>query len=187
MLLFSNNLIPSVTTNLNVAVLQSTVSPYVELFEIDCTNITGMGIIYYLTAESTPLVFGGRTYTPFPLEISGISSSADGAPARPTIEISNVRDVTGALTRFIGSLAFIHEDLIGAKVTYIRTFSDYLNLSSRISAPPLKYFIAKKLAHNKTTLKFELRNPIDKERAFLPKRQMLKRDFPGLGVNKRVG
>jgi hypothetical protein len=32
-----------------------------------------------------------------------------------------------------------------------------------------------------------LRSPLDKERAFLPKRQMLRRDFPGLSINKHVG
>jgi hypothetical protein len=35
-----------------------------------------------------------------------------------------------------------------------------------------------------SSLSFELRSPLDSDRGMLPKRQMLKRDFPGLGINK---
>lgn len=173
--------------SIDLEVLKANVSAYVELFEMDCTAISGVGVVYYLTTNKTAVSFGGTTYNPFPMSIEGVKSTADGAPARPTIQMSNIANNTGALMKFIGSLAFLHEDLIGVKVTYIRTFASYLGSVSRISAPPMKYTIAKKLEHNKTSLKFELRNPLDKERAYLPKRQMLKRDFPGLGVNKRVG
>ena len=175
------------TDTIDQTVLKTTLPAYIELFEIDCTAITGVGVVYYLTTNHTAVSFGGTTYNPFPLMIEGISNTADGAPARPTLSISNLYSNTGVLIRFIGSLAFLHEDLIGTKVTYIRTFADYLNTASRVSAPPMKYTIAKKLEHNKMSLKFELRSPLDKERAYLPKRQMLKRDFPGLGINKRIG
>lgn len=173
--------------SIDLEVLKANVSAYIELFEMDCTAISGIGIVYYLTTNKTAVSFGNITYNPFPMTIEGIQSTADGAPARPTIQMSNIASNVGALMKFIGSLAFLHEDLIGVKVTYIRTFASYLNSATKISAPPLKYTISKKLEHNKIALKFELRNPLDKERAYLPKRQMLKRDFPGLGVNKRVG
>lgn len=186
---YSITITDSVTAGINsvdIEVLKSSVSHYVELFEIDCTGISGIGVIYYLTTEPVAVSFGGTSYIPFPIIISGVESSSDGAPSRPTIELSNVANTTGILIRFIGNLAFLYGDLIGAQVTYIRTFAQYLGYTDRVSAPPLKYFIAKKLAHNRTSLKFELRSPIDKERAYLPKRQMLKRDFPGLGINKRI-
>lgn len=173
--------------SIDLEVLKANVAAYIELFEMDCTGISGIGIVYYLTTNATAVNFGGTTYNPFPMKIEGVQSTADGAPSRPTIAMSNLGSNTGVLMKFIGSLAFLHEDLIGVKVTYIRTFATYLNTVTRISAPPLKYTIAKKLEHNKISLKFELRNPLDKERAYLPKRQMLKRDFPGLGINKRVG
>jgi len=189
MLLLTNNLVTasSAVSSIDLEVLKANVSAYIELFEMDCTAISGIGIVYYLTTNKTAVSFGGITYNPFPMSIEGIKSSSDGAPARPTIQMSNIANNLGSLMKFIGSLAFLHEDLIGVKVTYIRTFASYLNSASRISAPPLKYTISKKIEHNKTSLKFELRNPLDKERAYLPKRQMLKRDFPGLGINKRVG
>lgn len=167
-------------------ILKNTVPAYVELFEIDfsTTNIPALaGNVFrcapMATAGSTPLQFGGNSYTPFPIQISGVSFSAEGAPPRPQITIANVN-------KYIGALAFQYGDIIGSTVTYIRTFDTYLNTGSSISLPPLKYFISKKMSHDKTFLAFELRDFRDKERAFLPKRQMLKKDFPGLGINKNV-
>ena len=187
MLLLTNNLVPNpAVQTLSVEALSSNPSAYIELFEVDCTSISSIGTVYYLTTNLTSVTFGGIVYSPFPIRLNGINITSDGAPARPTIELANISNTSGVLMKFIGSLAFLHEDLIGAKVSYIRTFADYINLPSRISGPPLKYFIAKKNSHNRTSIVFELRSPLDKERAYLPRRQMLKRDFPGLGINKRM-
>lgn len=172
------------------SVLKSEVPAFVELFEIDLTptNVTELnGSIIRVTpmTDSTDLsnlqsvVWGGDSYQPFPIAISGISQSSDGAPARPTLSIANI-------DKTIGQLAFIYNDVVGAKVTYIRTFEPYLNTSASISLPPLSFFISKKSSHTRTSLSFELRSPLDKERAFLPKRQMLKKEFPGLGINKHI-
>lgn len=175
---------------INQDVLKSEVPALVELFEIDLTstNVPALaGNVFRVATmtDSTDLAnikavsFGGNDYFPYPIQISEIAFSSDGAPPRPKLVIANVN-------KYIGQLAFAYGDIIGAKVTYIRTFSTYLNSPSAISLPPLKYFIAKKTSHNRTTLSFELRDFRDKERAFLPKRQMLKKDFPGLGINKNV-
>lgn len=154
--------------------------PYLELFEIDCTTIQGVETMYLLTSNQTAVQFGGDTYQPFPIQITGVEQTSDGAPPRPRLDIANIN-------KLFGTLAFMYGDIVGAKVVYIRTFEPYLNQESRISAPPMRYFIGRKISHNKVGLSFELRSPLDKERAYLPKRQMLKRDFPGLGINKRIG
>ena len=158
---------------------QSTLPAYIELFDIDCTLINGT--IYRLTpnvaGNGTPIQFGENSYTPYPIEIIGYSTTSDEAPARPTLNISNINKV-------FGMLSFTLQDIIGAKVTYYRTFENYLNQSTKVSAAPLKFTIARKTAHNPAVLSFELRSPLDSDRGMLPKRQMLKRDFPGLGINK---
>lgn len=167
-------------------ILKPEVPAYIELFEIDLTT-TNLGELsgqkLYLTpmvqANYTPVMFGNQQYSPFPLDITGIKQTSDGAPPRPTLAVANIN-------KYFGSLAFAYYDIVGASVVYIRTFAPYLNLGSRLSLPPMKFTIAKKLTHNKLGLTFELRIPTDKERAFMPRRQMLKKDFPGLGVNKRV-
>jgi lambda family phage minor tail protein L len=124
-------------------------------------------------------MFGGNTYYPFPIQLSGLSLSSEGAPPRPQLTIANI-------DKSIGDFVFKYGDIIGTTIIYTRTFAPYLNTANKISLPPLKYFIAKKLSHNKNLLSFELRDFRDKERAMLPKRQMLKKDFPGLGINKYV-
>jgi lambda family phage minor tail protein L len=151
----------------------------IELFEIDCTMIEGLGTLYRLTNNHTAVNFGGSVYSPYPIAITGIQQTSEGAPPRPSLSISNVN-------KLIGTLAFVYNDVVGAKVSYIETFSSYLNTGDRISAPPLKYEITRKVTHNKIGLTFELRSALDKERAYLPKRQMLKRDYPGLGINKWI-
>ena len=172
-------------------VLKSTVPKYVELFEIDLstTNEASLvGTTIYLTpmttadgnsASASNVVFGGHTYIAYPILIDSLSFASDGAPPRPKLSIANI-------SKYIGQLAFAYGDMIGATVRYIRTFDTYTGGAGTISLPPLKYFIARKLSHNRNVLSFELRDFRDKERAFLPKRQMLKKDFPGLGINKYV-
>ena len=163
-------------------VKQPVVQAYVELFDIDCTNISGINTIYRLTPNvnnGANVLFGGDTYIPYPIAISDYSQKIDGAPARPRLSISNINKI-------FGILSFSYEDLIGVKVTYYRTFANYLGQATKISASPLKFEIARKTAHSMTGMSFELRSPLDKERAVLPKRQMLKRDFPGLGINKMI-
>ena len=48
-------------------VKQPVVPAYVELFDIDCSNIPGIGVIYRLTPNtngSSAVLFGGDTYVP---------------------------------------------------------------------------------------------------------------------------
>lgn len=164
----------------------SQVAPdYVELFILDLTTIPGLGTsILYLTpsaGNTNTVIWGGNTFLPWPIEIDGIEHNSDGAPARPTLNVGNLD-----ANKLIGTLVFGYSDIIGAKVDYIRTFEPYLGGAGEISMPRLKYLIGKKLAHDESVISFQLRSPLDKERAYYPNRQMLKRDFPGLGINKFI-
>lgn len=171
-------------------VLKAEVPAFIELLDIDLTSTNEPDLLnsvlrFTPMTDSTDLanihnvMFGGNTYFPFPIQLSGISFASDGAPPRPQLTVANI-------DKAMGEAVFKYKDIIGATVIYTRTFSTYLNTSSKISLPPLKYFIAKKITHNKNVISFELRDFRDKERAMLPKRQMLKKDFPGLGINKYV-
>lgn len=167
----------------------TTTSAYIELFKLDFSILSGLygGVglpILYLTpsgvnADNTPISFDGNQYIPYPVQVTGLASVSDGAPPRPILDIANV-------DKLIGMYTFIYGDVVGASVTYIRTYASYLGISSSISAPPLKFTIARKISHTQASISFELRTPLDKERSFLPARQMLKKDFPGLGLNKTI-
>lgn len=187
---FSASPFVAVPFSIEQYILKNNVPTYIELFDIDfsSTNIAELaGTVLRLTPMTdsrdmnniTNVEFGGDSYSPFPVQITGISQSSEGAPARPQLSVSNIN-------KYLGSLAFQYGDIVGATVTYTRTFEPYLNQDTRISLPPLRFFVAKKIVHDKTILSFELRDFRDKERAYMPKRQMLKKDFPGLGINKNV-
>lgn len=169
---------------INASILQQAVVPaYVELFQIDLTDIiTETPSVFYLTNQSVEITWGGNTYSSFPIKISEIEQSTTGAPPRPKLEIANIYQ-----NRLFGTLAFKYNDIIGGKIVYIRTLETYLTITSHsVCASPMKFEIFKKESHTKDYLSFSLRSPLDRERAFLPKRQMLKNEFPGLGQYKRL-
>jgi lambda family phage minor tail protein L len=164
---------------INQDITAPSVSPYIELFKLDLSTIPGLANIYYLTpSSSTQVVWSGQTYLPWAIKIDGIESNGEGSPARPSLSIGNLD-----INKLIGTLVFANSDIIGAELTYIRTLDSYLNTS--ISLPPITYTISRKTSHNSQVIQFELRSFNDKERAYLPDRQMLKRDFPGLGTGRR--
>jgi len=160
-------------------VLSQEAPSLVELFKIDMSAIPAIStLVYYLTpSSSTAITWGGNSYQPWAINIDGVGFATEGSPVRPTLSIGNL-DVS----KLIGTAAFAYGDIVGAKVTYVRTFSTYLNTS--LSLPPLKYVIRKKTAHTQQVIVFELGSPLDKELAYLPARQVLKRDFPGISTNK---
>lgn len=162
--------------------LQQPVLPAViELFDIDALVISGTVYRFTpMTNAGAAVVWGGNTYLPIPIRITGVNQTSAGAPARPKLEVTNI-------DHFFGALASTLQDMVGAKVIYRHTFSTYLGTS--ISSAPMTYTINKKLSQNKTGISFELKSALDLDRAKLPKRQMLRDGvdgFPGLGINKRT-
>ena len=173
---------------LNETVHQSTVSSYITLIQIDCTNIAGINQIFYISPsgiESSIIEFNGHTYTAFPAQITGEGATSSDAPKRPQLSISNINNL-------FGNLAFDYADLVGCEVTHIITFLEYLGIGSSISKAPARYIIRKKLSQDIATLSFELGSYTDKERAYLPRTIMLKTETtaphtlwcPALGLNK---
>lgn len=159
---------------------------YIELFDINALTINAQYYRFTTMVNGTSKVaWGGHTYDPFPLAISGIEQHSTGAPSRPQLSVANV-------DRFFGTLVQTMEDMVGAEVTYRRTFANYLN--TYISAAPMRFLVNRKLSHNKTGVVFELKFFMDMDKLYLPKRQMLrdsvdktgKDNFPGLGINKRT-
>lgn len=162
---------------------QPVVSAYIELLQID-VRIEGELTSYYytpMTNGSSAVQWNYKTYLPFPFQLEGVSFATDAAPARPTLIIANV--LPGKL---FGTLAFLHGDLVGMKVYHTKTLGNYLGISSNIKLKQTAYTIGRKISHNRQAISFELRSPQDKDRSVLPRRQMLKKDFPGLGIIKKT-
>jgi lambda family phage minor tail protein L len=189
---------------LEVLVKESELPSFIELFEIDLSPI-GFENLYLTpsTRSLTGIIFGTserivngkpavtipeRTFLPYPIAISGLEANSDGSFSRPRLDVANV-------DTFFGKLSFAYGDLVGCKVTYIRTFEDYI--ASGFSAPEVILTIGKKISHNVKGISYELRYPLDIERGFLPKNQILRdphlnrsgevEEIPGASLNNHIG
>ena len=118
-------------------------SAIIELFQVDATGIldsTGTpGTIYRFHSGTNELsghgdvVWAGDTYSAFPVEADGFESNTRGTLPKPTLRIANINGLIGSLNRDF-------KDLVGAKLTRIRTLAKYLD-AVVISLPP---FISRK-------------------------------------------
>ena len=97
----------------------------IDLFEIDNTAIGGTVLRWVddVNELNADIIWQGNTYSRFPIEAKGFSTSGKGTQPRPTIKASNVSGAVGALTRSL-------QDLIGAKFTRRRTFVKYLDAAN---------------------------------------------------------
>lgn len=168
----------SITNDLQKAQIDS---GYIELFQIDLTAF-GYGKIYLTNqlppAGSTYLLFGGIQYMPFPITATGYESKADGSQPRPTLKVSVVDP-------YIQSLVISFGDLVGAKVTRLRTLEKYLDTgatpdSSQILAPDVHY-IEQKTSHTNTAIEFQLCSPLEKMNIKIPRRQITRSGDPRYG------
>ncbi len=153
-------------------------SALVELFTVDLTTI-GSGSIFRFTPnvkpDHTSVSFGGLTYTALPIEANGFDLTASGPAPKPTLTISNV---SGALMAAVVGLG----DIVGAKVTRVRTYEKFLDGGSTPSSTtfigPDIYFVEQKTAHDNTLIQFQLTSVLDRAGLRLPRRQVLKDPTP---------
>lgn len=145
----------------------------VTLYQLDATALGDTAVRCFTAAsvEGTPIKFGGITYTPVDIEATGFEWSGQGAAPSPTIKIANSSSL-------IAALVWQFDDLVGAKLTRIRTFRNFLDDGSApdpLMRFPLDIFtVERKVTQNKVFVEFELSVPFDQEGGRLPGRQCLK-------------
>jgi lambda family phage minor tail protein L len=152
----------------------------IELYELDTTAIGGDSVdrfhpgVNYL---GTDIVWNGNTYTKYPIVASGFEANGQGQSPRPTVQVSNIGGLIGALTVAM-------EDLLGAKFTRIRTFAKYLdavNFPGGVNpdADPNAeidrqiYYVDRKSSENKIFVEFELAAASDLVGVNIPLRQVI--------------
>lgn len=159
-------------------------SAIIELFEIDLTPYGGS--IYRFHAGTnqvaSDIVFDGNTYTRYPIEVSGFEFGVNGQFPRPKMRISNAFGlITGLILTYNSSQI---RDLVGAKVTRIRTlvkFLDAVNFTGGVNPSedptaefPRDYFyIDRKSLENRDVVEFELASSLDMQGVLLPRRVVL--------------
>lgn len=117
------------------------------------------------------IVFGGTTYNPVPMEVEGFEWTGRGPIPRPRIRITNVGNLGGQMAAASG-------DLLGAKLTRLRTFEKYLdgmpNADSGTYFQPDVWYFERKSQHSPVLIEWELSSVMDQEGKQLPGRQMLR-------------
>lgn len=144
----------------------------IELYVLDLNPI-GVAETYYFSPQNdngVELVWGGQTYTYAAISITGVEAGVDGVP-EPRLSLPNV-------DKFASAIVLANQDLVGAKVTRIRTFADFLDGepladgNSFLSQDTFRVF--QKMRLNKVYAEFALRPLYSLEGRTLPGRVCLK-------------
>lgn len=132
---------------------------------------------------SSSLVFQGKTYIAAPIQGEGFEASSKGQLPTPKLSLTVDSTSIEVLALFKTRLRELG-DLVGAKVTRIRTFARFLDavnwsageMPEGFEPDPLAelprdiYYIDRKSNENKFTLEFELASVLDLEGLKLPAR-----------------
>jgi len=138
-------------------------------------ELSGVKNVIRFTSEcledGSPVIFGGYTYTLYPIEAEGFEKGSEGTMPTPTIKVSNVLGGISSILQEYG-------DLVGATVRRIRTFRKFLD--DQETADPDAYFpidefvVNRKTSQNKVYVEWELRSVLDLEGKYIPKRVCLR-------------
>lgn len=150
----------------------------VSLYCLD-TTVIGGGVVLYWTPSvkinypnaPTKISFGGHEYTPYPIEAEGFEWRGKGPAPRPRIRVSNIDNIAGSLVVTAG-------DMVGAKITRIRTFAKFLdgwpNADPNSYIGPDIWYIERKVTHNPLMIEWELSSILDQQGRMLPGRTCMR-------------
>lgn len=109
--------------SVNAQGLESSPSSLLTLITLDSRFISVNGDLYRfhpgVNGLYQPVIWGGQTYTPFPIELSEMQIPGQGTLPRPKLRASNINGFVSAFLRTQG-------DMVGAKVTIDRVYARYL-------------------------------------------------------------
>lgn len=147
----------------------------ITLYELDTTMIAGGTVFHFhpdVNGLGAPIVWNNQEYVPFPILAEGFEWRSSGTMPRPTVHVANVAGLFGALLREM-------DDLVGAKLTRIRTFARYLDAVNFPDGNPLAdptaemtrdvYYINRKVKEG-VLVEFELAALLDVHGIKLPRR-----------------
>ena len=161
-------------------------SAIIDMVILDITMITGVNTdVYYFhnglnsalkgIDEIGSIQWQGQVYTTYPFELTGLEYSSSGSLPRPRLKL-------GQIGNLIATFIFQYKNLLGAKVTRVRTmakFLDAVNFPGNINAdadpdqefPREVYYIDRKVTNTPEYIEFELASSLDLQGVMLPRRQ----------------
>ena len=190
-------------------------SSIISLYEIDLSTIKtarNIGltdilpdILRFHNEESfgqKQIYFRGDVYHPMPINAAGFEASSTGSLPRPTLTIApflgileeSVSEETARRLAFTSLKRAILEvdNMIGAKVSRIRTFYKFLDASNNLEGvgeftsgtgnnpefPKESFYVERKMSEDKNGMQFELSSVLDMENFSLPGRICLANRCP---------
>ena len=174
-------------------------SSLIELFTVTLdSSLHGATTVYRFHAGSNmnssgELIWDGNSYQRFPVKAEGFEFTGKGQIPRPKFTVSNALGTITALMALVNQTTS-GNDLTGAKFTRIRTLARYIDAANFTGGtnpfgtpdtssklPDEIYFIDRKLSENRDFVEFELVSELDLLNLRLPRRQVTKDIFPGVG------
>ncbi len=149
----------------------------IELYIVDASAI-GDTIYHFAQNDlyGDSIIWQGETYLPFPIKVAGFERRANSSLPRPTRVVSNVGGVVSALCAATN-------DLIGARISRIRTFRRYLDAANftggnptanpNIELPREIWRIDRRATEVRASVTFELAAPWDVVGVKLPRRMVV--------------
>ena len=166
-------------------------SAIIEVFELALDpNLHGASDIWRFhsgsnTNNNGALIWNGQSYMRYPIEFEGVEYSGKGTLPQPKLRLSNVMGTLTALLLAANS-ATPGNDLIGAKLTRIRTLAKFIDAANwadnvnpygtpepNVEFPREVYFLSQKSAENRDVVEFICSASFDLQGVNAPKRQCI--------------
>lgn len=166
----------------NAESMLATPTSLLSLYELDSRFISVNGALYRFHAGVNglyqPVIWQGKTYTPFPIEVEGFDIDGSGGIPRPKVMVSNIQGI-------ISQLLLTQGDLIGARFSRQQVYSRFLDNANwergnpwgtpdpTAGYEPEVYFINRKITENPDMVQFECASPFELDNVKLPRRPVL--------------
>ena len=179
--------------------LQSlTPSSIIELFKLELNaQLQGSSEVFLFHAGTNQLnnsiIWQGESYDKFPITAEGFEFTGSGTMPRPTLTISNLFGFVSGLIKDTNNVSS-KNDLGGAKFIRRRVLASSLDNANFIDGvnifgtpnsnelPQEIFFIDRKTAENRQVVQFECVSSLDLQGVKVPKRQVTRKDFRGVGT-----
>jgi lambda family phage minor tail protein L len=166
-------------------------SAIIELFELALdSTLHGSSDIWRFhngsnTNNNGAVIWNGNTYMRYPVECEGFEYNNKGTLPQPKLRLSNIMGTITALL-LTANATTAGNDLIGAKLTRIRTLAKYLDAANfpgsvnpygtpdpTVEFPREVYFLSQKSTENRDVVEFTCSASFDLQGVNAPKRQCI--------------
>ena len=145
-----------------------------SLYQLDLTSVGGPGTIFFTedVGVGGVISFMGQAYQQVAVNTSGFEWAGSGPMPRPTIRVNNVG---GLFTTYL----LDYGDLIGARLSRIRTFARFLDGAADAAEAPYAYVadqfvVEQKVQQTAAMIEWRLSSILDQQGRMLPGRQVIR-------------